>query len=427
MRGLRGKAVVDGSGPAPLLNHVVVLDRDVIADVIPEEDVDERYPNLEIVDCGAGTILPGFIDLHTHLRNPHEQDVSKADQFRHRVSATSPMAVVYGIRAAQRSLAAGFTTLRNMAGVEFTALDRAFEGELVPGPRVLTSGMVLKTGGHTDRSLPSTLPREGIWRAWMTADGAQEVRKRVREFARRGAAFIKMEASGGLYQSDIPGHARDELRAGIEEAHSIGLRVAVHAHSREGILASTESGADTIEHGTFADEECIESMLRFGTTFVPTMACMADSIARGSSWGYSEEFIEGEKRLLQLRMDAVRRAHSAGVRIALGTDSAGWLGRHGENGREFELLVRAGLSPTESISAGTCNAAEALGLASSIGTVTPGKQADLVVVSGDPTRDISAVADAVNIVMVWRAGRLLVKRNQGETESALRWSLGNRE
>jgi len=415
------KMVVDGTGAEPIGNQAVIIDAGQFVGIVPSAELHRTYPGIEVLDFGGSWLLPGFIDLHVHLRNPHDNDVPRLDQFRHRVGTPSALAVLHGVRAAQRCLVAGFTTVRNMGGVEFTALDRAFEDGLLPGPRVLTSGMVLKTGGHTDRALPTTLPRHGTWSAWQTSDGVDEIRKRVRELIRAGASFIKMEASGGLYQSDVPGHSADELRSGIDEAHGLGVRVAVHAHSRTSILAAAKAGADTIEHGTFVDDECIEAMLRHGTAFVPTMSIMNDSITRCIEWGCTEEMLEKERQLLGVRMEAVRKAHIAGVRVGLGTDSAGWLGRHGANGAEFALLVEAGLHPLASIAAGTGIASAILGMEDSIGTVTAGKGADFVTVTVDPVADVASLADPSNIETVWKDGKLIVDRRESGESSLLIW------
>ncbi len=423
MKAIVVKTVVDGTGVEPIGPRAVIIDGGRFAEIVPTDEVRHAYPGIDVVDCSNSWLLPGFIDLHVHLRNPHDDDVPRLDQFRHRVSAPSPLAVLYGVRAAQRCLVAGFTTVRNMSGVEFTALDRAFEAGILPGPRVLTSGMILKTGGHTDRSLPPTLPRRSTWSAWQTSDGVVEIRRRVRELIRAGAAFIKMEASGGLYQADIPGHSADELRSGIEEAHELGVRVAVHAHSRASILAAVEAGADTVEHGTYMDDECIEAMVQRGTAFVPTMSIMNDSITRGAEWGCTKEFLENEKRLLGIRMEAVRKAYRAGVPIGLGTDSAGWLGRHGENGAEFALLHKAGLPPVACVAAGTGIASMILGREDSIGTVTAGKQADFVTVSVDPLTNLDALANPSNIETVWRSGKILVDRRSDCESSDLIWNV----
>lgn len=425
MRALDVKMVVDGTGAEPIVNPVVIIDDAEFAEILPREELHRTHPGIDVIDCSGSWLLPGFIDLHVHLRNPHDDDVARLDQFRHRVSAPSPLAVLYGVRAAQRCLVAGFTTLRNMGGVAFTALDRAFEAGILPGPRVLTSGMILKTGGHTDRALPTTLPRHGTWSAWRTSDGPEEIRKHVRELIRAGASFIKMEASGGLYQSDVPGHSAEELRSGIDEAHDLGVRVAVHAHSRSAILTAVRAGADTIEHGTFMDDACIDAMVRHGTAFVPTMSIMHDSITRGAEWGSTEEFRENERQLLQIRMEAVRKAHDAGVPIGLGTDSAGWLGRHGTNGTEFALLAEAGLSPLASIAAGTGIASTILGLQDTIGTVSVGKRADFVTTSVDPIVDLTALADPSNIETVWKDGKILVDRRENHRSSELIWNLSS--
>ena len=195
------------------------------------------------------------------------------------------------------------------------------------------------------------------------------------------------------------------MQAIVDEAHNFGLAVAAHAHGKQAILRAVRSGIDTLEHGTFLDEDCIGEMLKRGTTYVPTLSIMHDAIARGPQIGHSMPTIDKYKRLQELRTTAVLKAYEAGVQVALGTDSCGWIAEHGHNGVEFKLLTEAGLPPMSAILAGTSTAARALGLSEQLGTVEPGKIADLVVVAENPLQNIASLGVPSNIKVVLRNGQ----------------------
>lgn len=406
MRAIRAGTLIDGTGTSPISGATVLIEGSQVKAVLPSLDA-AVPPGTEVLDASDAFVMPGFIDLHTHLRNPHTADVAAEKRYQYRIETEPPLAVFYAAHAAHVTMMSGFTTLRMMGGIEYVALRRAIDERLVPGPRVLVSGMVLMTGGHTDRTLPATVSRTYPFEAWKTADGVDGVRKRVRELARAGADFIKFDAGGGLHYPDVWLYTESEMKAIVEEAHNFGLPVAAHAHGREAILRAVRAGVDTLEHGTFVDDACIEEMLKHDVTFVPTLSIMHDTIAHGPQWGHSSTTAEKYKRLDHTRQAAVRKAYAAGIRIGLGTDSSGWVAPHGSNGVEFGLLVSAGLTAMAAIQAGTSNAARALRLSDRIGTIEPGKVADLVLLTVDPTRDIAALGDPKNVSAVFRNGDIM--------------------
>ncbi len=406
MKAIRAGTLIDGTGADRIRGATVLIEGSRVKAVVASLH-EPVPPGTEVLDASDAVVMPGFIDLHTHLRNPHTADVPAERRYQFRIETEPHLAVFYAAHAAHVTMMSGFTTLRMMGGVEYVALRRAIDERLVPGPRILVSGMVLMTGGHTDRTLPATVSRNYPFEAWKTADGVDGVRKRVRELARAGADFIKFDAGGGLHYPDVWLYTDSEMKAIVEEAHNFGLTVAAHAHGKEAILRAVRAGVDTLEHGTFMDDACIEEMAKHDTTFVPTLSIMHDTIMRGSQWGHSAATADKYKELDHTRKTAVRKCHAAGVRIALGTDSSGWVAPHGLNGVEFGLLVAAGLTPMEAIQAGTSNAARALNLSAQVGTVEPGKVADLVVLSVDPTQDISGLGKPENVRAVLRNGEAM--------------------
>jgi len=406
MKAIRAGVLIDGTGAAPAADMMIQITEGKIVSILPAPQA-ELPDDVLIIDASDRVVMPGMIDLHVHLRNPSTVDVPADARYKYRIETEPNLAVFYAAHAAHITLMSGFTTLRNMGGVEYVALREAIDAELIEGPRILASGMVLMTGGHTGRTLPRTLSRAYPHAAWDTADGVAGVRKRVRELVFAGADFIKFDAGGGVHCPDIRLYSKAETRAIVDEAHNLGVRVAAHAHGREAILRAVVAGADTLEHGTFMDDACIEELAKRGTAFVPTLAIMHDSLTRGAQWGYSTEVLDKYRRLHETRMQAVSTAHKAGVPIALGTDSSGWLAPHGCNAVEFQLLADAGLSQMDSILAGTSVAARAAGIGDMVGTIAQGMRGDLVVLNTNPLENLASLANPDNIRMVLRDGRLV--------------------
>jgi imidazolonepropionase-like amidohydrolase len=306
-----------------------------------------------------------------------------------------------------RALAAGFTTLRVMGhrDVGEVELRHFIDSGFLPGPRLkVSSWPISMTGGRGDLFWPSSLPRD----PWDTADGIEECRKVVRLQRKLGADFIKVTASGGMLSSGDrphwPNYTVDELRVIADEAHTYDMRVAAHAHSTSGIKRSLAAGIDTIEHGSFLDDECIEMMLERGTYLVPTLAINDWILSRGRSSGAQADGIAKLERAGRAQLDSLQKAIAAGVKIAMGTDSTGTICPFGQHARELELYVQAGMSPAAALATATGVAAQALGLEDEQGTIDVGKIADLVVVDGDPTVDISLLRRPGGIRRVYRAG-----------------------
>lgn len=410
--------LIDGTGRDPVRDVAVVIEGSTIWQVAPPGEMARLPADVEIIDAPSAVLLPGFIDTHVHLGSPQV-----GDMYSYRVEAPATLTVFYAARSGQQTLAMGFTTLRNMGSIEFVSTRQAIESGLIPGPRILTSGMVLMTGGHTDRMLSVGLPRK----FGQPADGVAEVRKRVREYVFAGADFIKFEATGGLLglrdQPSTRNYSQKEVWAIVDEAHGLGVRAAAHAHSTEGILRAVEAGADSVEHGTHLDEECAARMASGGVVLVPTVAILHDAITRAEELSLPSAVVPKLQEFVGAKLASIERAHRAGVKIALGTDSSGRFAPHGRNAIEFELLTQAGLSPMESLMAGTRVAAEALGLDSSIGTIEPEKEADLVLVRSNPLDDLTVLQDPANILMVWKGGEPVIDRREDPSKNMINWSV----
>ncbi|NPV10097.1 MAG: amidohydrolase family protein [Anaerolineae bacterium] len=412
---IRGARLIDGTGVEPVEDAAVLVDDGAIASVGPSTQV-AAPPAAEVIEAGGLTIMPGLIDAHVHLRTPAGQE-----RLAYEVKTSSELKAFYAADNARRALEAGFTTLRDAgSGPEVLAARQAVDLGLVIGPRILTAGMVTMTAGHADPAMG----RPG-WpvRPEDTADGVDEVRKRVRQHVRSGHDWIKICTSGGVLsagdESWWRNYTPDEVRAITDEAHALGRRVASHAHGREGILNAIQCGVDTIEHGIYLDDEILELMVAKRLFLIPTMTIGRAFQERAQEAGLSEEAVRKGNAVMEVVMTNMARAHRAGVRMALGTDCSGSLAPMGENAWELPLMVEIGMTPMEAILAATRDAAEAIGLGQATGTLEPGKQADLILVDGDPLEDISVLRERERIKLVLRQGRILVDRRQGQLQRAL--------
>jgi imidazolonepropionase-like amidohydrolase len=397
---LRAARVIDGTGSAPIANGVVVVTDDRIVAVGTESSV--RIPaGARRIDLGDATLLPGFIDLHVHLIGRALEDKGAAEQATRDYPGT---AAIIGAEHARRTLLAGFTSVRNVgaAGFEDIGLRKAIEDGYVPGPRIQAVGHSLGiTGGHCDENnyrpgLFDGSPASGI------ANGVDEVRAAVRYQVKYGADAIKTCATAGVLSAGsapvgVLQYTYEELKAMVDEATKIGVKVAAHAHGTEGIKVAARAGIASIEHGSFLDAEGARIMAEHGTVLVPTLMA-GEAVLRAADAGQMPPYIAEKARAAATAMkNAPGIARAGGARIALGTDAG--VGKHGENGHEFTLMVQwGGLTPMEAIVAGTSSAAAVLGWSERLGTLAAGKLADIVAVRGDPLRDVTTLERAVFVM-----------------------------
>ena len=399
---LRAARLIDGTGAPTVQNGVVVVTDDRIVAVGPAGRV--TIPaGATTIDLGDATLLPGFIDAHTHiigrtLGDPEGDDAPVKDY--------PAFGAILGVGNAERTLLAGFTTIRNVGASDFDdmALRKAINEGRIRGPRMQAAGHSLGiTGGHCDENgFRPGLFDNGIEQG--IANGPAEVRAAVRYQIKYGADVIKTCATGGvLSEGDAVGVTQydfDELKAMVDEATKHERRVAAHAHGAEGIKIATRAGVTSIEHGSFLDAEGARLMREHRTWLVPTLMA-GEAVERFAKTGVLNG-LRAEKALAAAAAmrNAVKIAVANQVPIALGTD-AGVI-PHGTNAHEFSLLVEwGGLSPMDAIVAGTLNSAKVLGWERNTGSLTVGKWADIVAVPGDPLADIRRME---NVLLVMKGG-----------------------
>lgn len=351
--------------------------------------------NAEVIDLPGHTLLPGFIDMHTHL-------TGKATLHGYRrLGVSSGDKAVTAIVNGEKTLAAGFTTVRNLGsgGYEITSVRDAINRGEIDGPRIFAATVSLGgTGGHcSDNNL---LPPEAEAVGEGVADGPWALRAKVRQNIKYGADLIKICSTGGvLSKGTIPGvqqMTEEEIRAVVEEAHMRGLKVASHSHGTEGIKAAIRGGVDTIEHSSFLDDEAIRLAKRHGTALSMDIYNTKYILGEGEKAGMLEESLAKERVVGGRQRESFTRAVEAGVTVVFGSDSAVY--PHGDNPKQFSRMVRFGMTELQAIRAATITAAEVLGQGEWLGQITPGYAADIVAVTGDPLEDIT-VLEGVDFVM----------------------------
>jgi imidazolonepropionase-like amidohydrolase len=388
---VKAARLIDGKSDKVLSPAVVLIEDGRIVEVGTALAIPA---GAQVVDLGTATLLPGLIDAHVHLTFVPENSGYQA------LGVSLPRETLYGASNALKTLLAGFTSARNVGASGFSdvALREAINAGELPGPRLLVSGPALGiTGGHCDENL---LPPKFHYREEGVADGPWEARTKAREVIKFGADLIKVCASGGvLSKGDRPGapqYSLEEMRAIVEEAHRAGRKVAAHAHGTQSIQEAIRAGVDSIEHASLIDEEGIK-LAREHRTFLVMDIYNDDFILQeGLKMGMLPESIEKEKGIGKLQRESFARAVKAGVRMAFGTDAGVY--PHGNNAKQFAVMVRYGMTPMQAIHSATLDAAELLGWKDKVGSIEPGKLADLIGVREDPLTDVRALED-VGFVM----------------------------
>jgi len=390
-----GRLIADASRPAAGPSTITITDGRITG-IAP--GLNPPPAGARLIDLSTKTVLPGLIDMHVHLTGEPGSD------YRDEAVETDEYLTLVGARNARITARAGFTTVRDVGSPPLAgfALRRATANGSIPGPRILSSGPALSiVGGHGDVSgfRPEVIQALG---GGNTCTGAEQCAERVRQFSRAGADLIKITATGGVLSQQARGlgqHFTDaEMKAIVDTAHSLGLKVAAHAHGARGIEGAARAGVDSIEHGTFADARAIAAMKASGTAMVPTLMAFTGIRERLGKGIYTPQVEAKVRETLSEVGKAGRAARAAGVAIVFGTDSAVY--EHGRNAQEFALMVEyIGMSPAEAIASATTGAARLLDLEGQIGRIAPGYSADLIAVTGDPLRDVR-VLEHVDFVMV---------------------------
>jgi imidazolonepropionase-like amidohydrolase len=354
----------------------------------------EAFPGARVIDLRQHFVLPGLIDSHVHLDSDRAGDAGLVEA----VTSTDAYFAYEAALNARKTLLAGFTTVRNLgnAGGVTLALRDAVAAGKVPGPRILDAGeSISTTSGHADSSLglnpliAEHVPTRNL------CDGVEACRRAVRLQIGRGVDVIKIMTTGGVNSRIGAGVGKqifdDEAQALIETAHLYGKKVAVHAHGADGVNVALKYGANSIEHGTLLDDESVKLFLKSGAYYVPTLSTIngyKERIAADPN-AYPPDVRAKIDWRISITGQALEKAYARGVKIAFGTDAG--VSRHGRNADEFELMVKHGMPPAQAIRAATANAADLLGVSAVTGSIEPGKQADIIAVSGDPLSDVKVL------------------------------------
>ncbi len=391
---IKAGQLVDVKSGRLLTGQALLIEDERIKEVGDAATVSAHAPaGARVIDLSNATVLPGLIDCHTHLT----MDLgSIASSF-----ATSiPRQALVGARNAKVTLEAGFTSVRNLHAYGYSdiALRDAINAGDVPGPRISASGPAIgPTGGHADES---SLAPEFNYRADGIADGVPAVIAKTRENIKYGADCIKIMSTGGvLSKGDSPEagqYSDEEMKAIIDEAHRLHRKVAAHAHGASGMKQAILAGIDSIEHGSYINDENIALMKQRGTYLVPTLYLTDWFMENYKRIGVPQYMVDKANQVMPIMRQNAGHAFKAGVKVAFGTDAAVY--PHGLNAREFAVYVKLGMTPMQAIQSATVNAADLLGWSDRVGALEAGKFADLIAVTGDPTKDV-AVLERVGFVM----------------------------
>ena len=417
---LKGGRLLDGKGGQLSKEACVLIEGSRINAVGTAKEM--RIPRgAEVMDMPECTLMPGLLDIHLHT-SAYNILTFQNPRVAH-FETTPQLQMIYTLLHAQMCFEKGFTTLRNHPWVtaygqhntaELVALRDAIHIGIVGGPRLLVGGHAIITNSHLDLLHPGMALRQ----PGLTADGPWELRKLVRAQLRLGCDYIKTCASGGggteKEEPDIRNMTQEELDAIVDEAHAFHKRCACHCFTPTAQRMAVRAGVDTIEHCVFTDDEAIAMMKAENKIIIPTLAHRSDRAIEVRRKAGSSEFVLNKMKKIQpYTKETFQRFHQAGIKIALGTDTQ-IDPEMGTSAHEMEIYVEYGMTPMEAIQTATLNAAEAIGLDREIGTLEPGKLADIIAVQGNPLRDIRILQDKKKIQMIMKEGEVAVRRKPGE-------------
>lgn len=390
-------------GEAPAFNQSVIIEGNRIAQV--EDgfvDPGDMSGDVTLIDLSDKFVLPGLMDMHVHLLGEIGPN-TRTDM----LHVTTSMQALKGAMHAKRTLDAGFTTVRDLGGKPeaIYALRDAVNNGFVPGPRIIAAGSSLAaTGGHGDvDGVKAELLT--LWTPETICDGPHDCRRATRHAIKYGADWIKITATGGVLSDTATGTDQqmtdDELREIMDTAHGLGVKVAAHAHGTDGINAALRADVDTIDHGSFLDRESIRLFKQTGAYLVPTLSPGYKIPAQMEGNPFFTDAIKAKALAASAASKAnFGSAYEGGVKIAFGTDSA--VTKHGENADEFAMMVDSGMTEMDAIRSATVNAADLLEMSDTLGTIEPGKMADIIAVDSNPLDDITALE---NVSVVIKDGK----------------------
>lgn len=393
VKAIKAGRMIDVHAGKAVANAVIVIENDRIV----AAGANVAVPTgAEVIDLGSTTALPGLIDCHTHVTGQPGANYYD-DIFRRSALDAAVVAHVY----ARRTLEAGFTTIRDVGSTQYVdiALRRAIDRGDVVGPRMIPAGLAISaTGGHGD--LNGFSPYLSFQGFSNVADGIDELRKLVRRNVKNGAEVIKLIATAGVLSEEdsvgAPQYSLEEMKAVVDEAHMWERKVVAHAHGTEGIKRAVLAGVDSIDHGSFLDDEAIRLLKEKGTYLVADIYNDDYILAEFAKRGYPEKIIEKERKVGRAQRESFQKAVKAGVKIAYGTDAGVY--PHGGNGKQFAHMVQWGMTPMQAIQAATTSAADLLGRSDTVGSLAPGHYADIIAVAGDPLQDVTEL-EKVTFVM----------------------------
>jgi imidazolonepropionase-like amidohydrolase len=399
---IRAGHLFDGTSETLRDNVVIVVEGERIKAV--EAATTSIPQGSTVIDLRNATVLPGLIDCHTHLS-------SRADRYDpiNYFKETPFTQGFSGVRNAHATLLAGFTSVRDVGSPPFEAVDlrNAINDGYISGPRIVASGPPLSiTGGHGDVNGFSPETQVGMFpeqRGYQIADGVDQVRQTVRAQVKYGVDVIKILATGGvLSQGDSPGapqYTLEELKTAADEAHAAGRKIAAHAHGAEGIRRAILAGIDSIEHASLADDQDIQLAKEHGTYFVMDIYNDDYLLGKAIEFGLPMANVEKERMVGRLQRENFEKAFKAGVKMAFGTDAGVY--PHGDNAKQFKYMVQFGMTPAEAIRAATFNAADLIGRSKDVGTIEPGKYADIIAVTENPLQNVRTLE---NVQFVMKGG-----------------------
>lgn len=390
--------LLDRPGQKPRGNSTIVLENGKIAEV--KDGFAAPLAGARVIDLRDDFVLPGLIDMHVHLYSEGDPLKSRLEGQRRDYEDQ----VLIAARHARQTLEAGFTTVRDLGGVArgIATLRDYINAVELPGPTIVPAGrMISVSSGHGDANgLNRQATRAAREEMDNVCDGAESCRQAVRNQIMQGAEVIKFAATGGVGSDVAGGLARqmfeDEMNAIVETARTFGRKTTAHAHGKDGIDAALRAGVDSIDHGSFIDDQTIALFKERNAYLVPTMMAPIAALDQARRGDRPPASLAKAEEAAAAMLESHKKAYRSGVKIAFGTDSG--VSKHGLNAQEFKLMVDAGMTPMGAIQAATVNAADLLGRSANIGTIEPGKDADIIAVAGNPLEDVTRLQD-VNFVM----------------------------